>query len=156
MTDRADRPNKLPWPPLLLAGTAAASILLGGAWPLPAFDNAGVAVIGVVLIILGVGLDLWAIVTMRGADTNILPHRAADLLVTWGPFRFTRHPIYLGNTVLLFGIGLAVANSWFVIGSAVSALLVDRLAMRREEQHLAARFGEAWTAYAQKTPRWLI
>jgi len=32
---------------------------------------------------------------------------------------------------------------------------VSRLAIRREEAHLAARFGEAWTAYAKRTPRWL-
>jgi protein-S-isoprenylcysteine O-methyltransferase Ste14 len=76
--------------------------------------------------------------------------------VTWGPFRFSRNPIYLGNTLLLIGIGIAGGNYWFVLGALVSALLVDRLAIRREEQHLAARFGEAWTNYAQSTPRWLI
>jgi protein-S-isoprenylcysteine O-methyltransferase Ste14 len=155
-TDRTDRPNKLPWPPLLLAFTAAAAILLGGAFPLPSFDIVGLTFLGVLIVALGFGLDGWAIVTMRGANTNIMPNRAADLLVTWGPFRFSRNPIYLGNTLLLIGIGIAGGNYWFVLGALVSALLVDRLAIRREEQHLAARFGEAWTNYAQSTPRWLI
>jgi protein-S-isoprenylcysteine O-methyltransferase Ste14 len=156
MTDRTDRPNKLPWPPMLMAAIAAAAILLGGAWPLPSFDSSVATLLGVVLVAIGLGLDIWAIVTMRGADTNIMPNRAADLLVTWGPFRFSRNPIYLGNTLLLIGIGVAGGNYWFVLGGLLSALLVDQLAIRREESHLAARFGEAWTSYAEKTPRWLI
>jgi protein-S-isoprenylcysteine O-methyltransferase Ste14 len=112
--------------------------------------------VGGALLLAGFGFDLWAIATMRRANTNVMPNRAADLLVTWGPFRFSRNPIYLGNTLLLLGIGLAIGNIWFVIFAFAVAASVDRLAIRREEQHLAARFGDAWTDYAAKTPRWLI
>ncbi len=154
--DRADRPNKLPWPPMLMVATALAAIGLGMILPLHVFEAWWLTLPGVLLVAIGLGLDVWAIATMRRAATNVLPHRAADQLVTSGPFRFSRNPIYLGNSLLLLGIGLAGGNGWFIVGALVSALLVDRLAIRREEQHLAARFGAAWTAYAQQTPRWLF
>ena len=157
MTDRTDRPNKLPWPPMLLA--------VHGRRGDPARRRVAAAVVrhrradllGVLIVAIGLGLDGWAIVTMRGANTNIMPNRAADLLVTWGPFRFSRNPIYLGNTLLLIGIGIAGGNYWFVARWHWSRRCWStgwRSGARRS--HLAARFGEAWTNYAQTTPRWLI
>ncbi|MCG6207273.1 isoprenylcysteine carboxylmethyltransferase family protein [Rhodopseudomonas sp. HC1] len=150
------RPNVLPWPPMLLAGAALASIGLGALLPLPAPNAPWVSLLGGALAVLALGLDLWAILTMRSAHTNILPHRAADRLVSWGPFRHSRNPIYLANTLLLIGIGLAFGNAWFILFALLSALAVDRLAIRREERHLAQRFGGDWTDYAAATPRWLI
>jgi protein-S-isoprenylcysteine O-methyltransferase Ste14 len=151
-----DRPNALPWPPMLLVSAVVLAIALGRLAPVPALEGVWPTLLGGAMLVAGLGLDVWAIATMRRAHTNVMPNRAADLLVTWGPFRFSRNPIYLGNTLLLLGIGLAVGNSWFVVFAFVAALCVDRLAIRREEQHLAARFSDAWTDYAAKTPRWLL
>ncbi|MGP9812455.1 methyltransferase family protein [Rhodopseudomonas sp. NSM] len=150
------RPNRLPWPPMLLTLAALASIGLGMVAPLSLPRAQSVVLIGYAVAGLGLGLDLWAILTMRSARTNILPHRAADRLVTWGPFRFSRNPIYLANTLLLIGIGLGFGNAWFVVFALLSAAAVDRLAIRREERHLAIKFGDDWIDYASNTPRWLI
>lgn len=150
------RPNKLPWPPMLLAIAAVIAIGLGMVLPLPLPRSNIVMWAGYGIAALGFAIDGWAILTMRAARTNILPHRAADRLVTWGPFRFSRNPIYLANTLLLIGIGLAAGNGWFVPLALLMAVLVDRLAIRREERHLAIRFGNAWIDYAAATPRWLI
>jgi protein-S-isoprenylcysteine O-methyltransferase Ste14 len=150
------RPNVLPWPPIIVVLSVLAAIILARLWPLPSFESGWLTMLGLAVALGGLALDLWALVTMRRADTNILPNKAADLLVTWGPFRFSRNPIYLANTVLLSGIGLTFDNLWFVVCALVAALAVDRLAIRREERHLAARFGTAWAEYSAKTPRWLI
>ena len=83
---------------------------------------------------------------MRRHRANILPHRAATTLVTSGPFALSRNPIYLGNTLLLAGAGVMFGNVWFLLGAIGSAWLVTVLAIRREEAHLEARFGEAWRA----------
>jgi protein-S-isoprenylcysteine O-methyltransferase Ste14 len=92
---------------------------------------------------------------MYRARTNILPHRAADKLLTSGVFALTRNPIYLGNTLLLTGIALFTAAVWLIPATMIAAFAVDRLAIRREELHLAVRFGDAFQAYVQTTPRWL-
>jgi protein-S-isoprenylcysteine O-methyltransferase Ste14 len=93
---------------------------------------------------------------MRRANTNILPHRSADHLVTWGPFAITRNPIYIGNNLLMLGIGLCFENFWFVLFGIAASLAVDRLAIRREERHLAELFGKEWTEYSSCVPRWLV
>lgn len=156
IADEDQSPNSVPWPPLILAIAMAASLGLGLFVPLPVPSDLWVQFIGYIVTSGGIVLDLWAILTMRHLQTNILPHRGAGRLVTTGPFRFTRNPIYVGNATLMAGIGFVFGNFWFVLLGVVSALVVDRLAIRREERHLAKRFGQDWIDYASRVPRWLI
>ena len=108
--DLHNRPNRVPWPPLFGAAALALAFFSERAYPLPLHLGPGGRWLGWALIAAGLGVDLWAMATMVRARVNILPHRAADGLVTSGPFAFTRNPIYLGNTVALAGIGVAVVS----------------------------------------------
>ena len=67
-----------------------------------------------------------------------------------GPYRWTRHPLYLGSS--LIGIGLAVAAHHFLLGLAIVVYLGSTLsaAMRSEEAHLREKFGDAYDAYAEQ------
>lgn len=158
--DRAARPNRWPWPPMIVCLTAVAAVILDHLAPtlelFPPSDGGRVA--GGAIVATGIGLDLWAMWamwTMQHNRANILPHRAATALVASGPFALSRNPIYLANTLLLAGAGLAFTNAWLLVAALAQAWLVSHLAIRREEAHLAIRFGDAWFAYAAKVPRWL-
>jgi protein-S-isoprenylcysteine O-methyltransferase Ste14 len=155
--DRRERPNVVTWPPVVFIGTIGAGMLLGYAVPLGFLLPAagGVRLIGVGAMLAGIVVDGTAMLVMRRARANIQPHRAATALVTTGPFAWSRNPIYLGNTVLIAGAALVFGNPWLLLMAAVTARLVSLLAIRREEEHLALLFGDAWIAYAQRTPRWL-
>ena len=67
-----------------------------------------------------------------------------------GPYRFTRHPLYLGSS--LIGVGLAVAAHHVLLGLLILLYLVTTLtaAMRSEEAHLREKFGDAYDAYAEQ------
>ena len=67
-----------------------------------------------------------------------------------GPYRFTRHPLYLGSSTI--GVGIAVAShSPFVAAMVVGYMaLTLTAAMRSEEAHLREKFGDAYDAYAEK------
>lgn len=154
--DPAGRPNTVPWPPIIFVVAAILAVLLGRLYqpgiPLPA----GLAtVLGAGVMLAGLGLDIAAMVVMHRHRANILPHRAATALVTSGPFAISRNPIYLGNTLLLTGAALVFGNAWFLAAALAAALVVAKLAIEREEAHLAALFGTAWHDYARRTPRWL-
>lgn len=111
--------------------------------------------LGTAVAAAGIGLDLAAMLAMRRAQTNVLPHRGADHLVTGGVFAISRNPIYLGNTLLLVGLALALVWPWLVVTALLAAVLVDRLAIRREEEHLSVRFGPAFADYVRHVPRWI-
>lgn len=111
--------------------------------------------IGALLIAAFVALNVSAISTMRRAGTTVRPDRAADHLVTAGPFAFSRHPLYLAGTLLILGIGLVAGIAWFLLLAILSAYAVQKLAIEREERHLQARFGARYLDYARRVRRWI-
>ncbi|MGG5823744.1 methyltransferase family protein [Falsiroseomonas sp. HW251] len=152
----APRLSRIPWPPLLYLAAALAGLKLGEWFPMAWWPTDWrVQLAGLVVIAAALGFDLWAMGTMMRRRANILPNRPATALVTTGPFRITRNPIYLGNTVMVGGFAVAFGNPWFIPCALAAALAVNRLAIRREEAQLAALFGPEWDAYAARTRRWL-
>jgi len=85
----------------------------------------------------------------------VLPNAKARVLVKNGPYSFSRNPIYLGNTLALFGLALALRWGWLILLIPVTVTAVVWLAISREEHHREIRFGEAWRDYASKVRRWL-
>ncbi|MCR9218774.1 MAG: isoprenylcysteine carboxylmethyltransferase family protein [Alphaproteobacteria bacterium] len=148
-------PNRLPWPPMIFVGVCAFALLLEALAPLRYDGPAWLTQAGWALGAAAFALIGWSAWTMRRFKTNILPHRAADRIVRSGPFAFSRNPIYLGTTTLLVAAALVRAEPWFLFAAALDAVLVARLAIRREEEHLAARFPEEWPAYRSAVPRWI-
>jgi len=96
--------------------------------------------IGAAIAVIGESIRLWA-----------AGHLEKSKEVTQsGPYRYTRHPLYLGSS--LIGIGMAViANNWIVAAIVIAYLaLTLTAAMRSEEAHLREKFGDAYDAYAEK------
>ncbi len=96
--------------------------------------------LGAAIAILGEGLRVWA-----------AGHLEKSKEVTRsGPYRYTRHPLYLGSS--LIGIGLAVAAHHLTVTVVIVSYLLATLtaAMRSEEAHLREKFGDTYDAYAEK------
>ncbi len=150
-------PATVPWPPLLLALTILGAWQLGRIYPLdwPGLDDISGRVVGYAIGVSGIALMIWAIATLRRNNTTTMPHRAADQLVTDGPYALCRNPIYLADALILFGIAELTKNIWFVILTPVFVLAVTLLSILPEEKHLTARFGEAYKEYMAKTRRWI-
>lgn len=153
--DFKDRPNRLPWPPVLLGIAIICGFVLRYLAPLTFANTPLVQSVGVLLIGGALALDVWASLTFRKARTTILPHRGTEALVTVGPFKVSRNPIYLGNLMILCGLGLLAGSLWHTALVAPLALAIKQLAIAREELHLATKFPEEWAAYASKVRRWI-
>lgn len=152
-----ERPSSVPWPPILFVACIALAIFLNRLAPLawPGLDDLLARIIGLSIGTTGVLLFVWALLTFHREKTTVLPDQPATHLITSGPFRFVRNPIYLGEVFLLLGISEFTKNIWFVIFAAVFAGLVTWLAILPEERHLEARFGADYAAYKAKTRRWI-
>jgi protein-S-isoprenylcysteine O-methyltransferase Ste14 len=74
-------------------------------------------------------------------------------LVDDGPYAFVRHPMYLGVMLAAFG-ALLIFRTWTMVFYTLTSLgLIVRA--RREEDLLAAEFGEQWTSYKDRVPGWI-
>ncbi len=162
MNDRATKlqtaPNRLPWPPILYGLAIIAGYLLFRVEPVPwPGGMAGEWLFMAGLIIIGgaLFLDVRTFLELRKHKTTILPHRGASHLVTTGPFSFSRNPIYLSNTLLMFGLAMVFANAWFALTGLAAAFATNTLAIRREEKHLELKFGSHWRQYAKRVRRWI-
>ena len=151
------KPLSFPWPPLFYGAAIFAAWMFHQFAGLPALlPNEKLRwITGATMISMAIGLDLWATKTLLESCTTILPHRASRHLVTHGPYRYTRNPIYLGYTLITMGIGLFTGNAWFFIMATLAAVFTTMLAIRREEMHLHARFGIEYERYCRKTRRWI-
>ena len=111
--------------------------------------------LGSISIALGVTLAASALLTFRRAHTTVRPDRPNTALVTHGPFRFTRNPMYVSLSSVHAGISL-VANALWPLLLLLPALLVIRtFVISREERYLLSRFGSEYQAYLGSVRRWL-
>lgn len=158
MTDpRLLRPTSIPWPPILLVAAFVAALIMKRAVPLtwPGLDDLPARVIGTGFGLGGLALMIWGFMTLQRHRTTVMPHQGVDHLVTDGPYRFRRNPIYLGEVLLMLGMAELTKNIWFVIVALVFALLLTVLQIIPEERHLEAKFGDTYRDYKERTRRWI-
>ncbi|MGE0501903.1 MAG: isoprenylcysteine carboxylmethyltransferase family protein [Rhizobiaceae bacterium] len=158
MTDIADRPNRVPWPPIVYLVGIAASIWLGILYPLPWFGVPFADILFALSFVVFAAVAALYVTALRAfarAKTTVSPTKRADHMVTNGPFALSRNPLYLANTLLLIGGGLVAGNPWFFVFALACALVTHKLAIQREERHLEARFGKRYRDYAKKVRRWI-
>ncbi len=111
--------------------------------------------LGVGLVIAGAVLNSTSLVCYRDTRTNHETNKPAHALITEGPYRFSRNPIYLGYMCLFLGLGIFLNNLWiFVLGAPLLAT-VQVAIIAREEDYLAEKFGEEYGVYCQSVRRWL-
>lgn len=154
-----DRGPQLPLPPpVLLLIALLAAIILDWA-PLqflaPPVGFSLQVVVGAVLVAGSLALVSGAVRTFRREGTNVIPTRPALKIVTNGPYRFTRNPMYLGMVLFLLGISLVFSLEWGIILAPVLWIAFDRLIVAREEAYLTGKFGADYQALRDKTRRWL-
>ena len=145
-------------PPLLFLLGIVAGWSLDRAQPLPIMGvparPAGVLA-GWLLVALGSGLATWAAATFRGAGTTMLPHRPASTLVTHGPFRLSRNPMYVGLSLVYLGVMVLMNSVWLLPVFPLVIGLLYLTVIRHEERYLAATFGLRYDAYRRRVRRWL-
>lgn len=143
----------VPPPVIYLAGFGLGLIIdrrLGSADPSSAIRvGAGVAGLG-----LSVALDTVATLRFAKHRTPFNPARPARALVTDGPYRLTRNPMYVGMGCLYAGAAVASGSLWSLATLPAVLGVMDRVVIPREERHLTAVFGDDYMRYQARVPRW--
>jgi protein-S-isoprenylcysteine O-methyltransferase Ste14 len=105
--------------------------------------------LGLVLFALGLGFAIWARINIGRNWGTPMTQKDEPELVTSGPYRLVRHPIYSG--ILTAGIGTAVALSWLWLTAVVLAAVYFVYSATVEERFLTAQFPDAYLAYKRTT-----
>ncbi len=134
----------------LLMGYGQSRLFNPGAYDGPFSDMVGWLLIG-----LGIAMEVLSFFAFRRHKTTIVPRNTPAAMITSGPFRISRNPIYLANCIILSGAVLVFGSViGFALVPAYMALITLRF-IRHEEAGLEAEFGAAFRQYRQRTRRWL-
>jgi protein-S-isoprenylcysteine O-methyltransferase Ste14 len=148
----SDIPGVIAPPPLIDLAWFLGGVLVERAVPLPRLRS---RTLGVPLVVGGAVLAGWAVATMRSAKTPLSPYESPAHLVTEGPFRFTRNPIYLGGILVYAGVALLLGRLGPLVGLPGLLTTLRRGVIEREELFLQRKFGEEYREYQLAVPRWL-
>ena len=142
-------------PPLLLAGAIATGFI--GRWlaPLTFLPEGLGSSMGPAVTVFSFGLFFWAGHTMHRDGGSIPTGEPTEVIVSRGPYRFSRNPIYLAMLLLQIGISLWANSLWFIVLAAISAGLLVWGVIRREERYLERKFGAAYVSYRMRVRRWI-
>jgi protein-S-isoprenylcysteine O-methyltransferase Ste14 len=105
---------------------------------------------GIALVVAGMALAVWAAAHLQSALLGEVEARR-DELIQAEPYRFVRHPLYLGMTIALAGLALALRSVPGLIGALALFLPSEIYRAQLEEKALRRKFGEPWERYAAQT-----
>jgi protein-S-isoprenylcysteine O-methyltransferase Ste14 len=111
--------------------------------------------VGVVPIIAGVVLAVVAKGRFDRAGTTVKPFEQSSAVVSEGPFRYSRNPIYLGMFIALFGLFVLLGTLSSIVVIPVFYGIIVTQFVRREERHMEEQFGDAYLDYKRRVRRWL-
>lgn len=143
-------------PPTVMFAALLAGYLIrlyaGGSMPLPRALAEG---LGGFLIILALGILMAATRAFNEAGETLQPNTPSKRLLTEGPYRFSRNPIYLAMMIFGAGFGGATSNVWIILTTAFAGVILHFFAIRPEEAYLERKFGEAFADYRRRVRRWI-
>lgn len=139
-------------PPVWLCAHVAAAWVMALASP-AVFGAAG-DVMGQVLVVLGLGIMVAAVLQMARQKTTVIPRRNPSSLVTTGVFAWSRNPIYLADAIVLTGAILWLDAVLALPLVAGFVWVIQTRFIRDEEARLTLAFGPEFDLWAERTRRW--
>jgi protein-S-isoprenylcysteine O-methyltransferase Ste14 len=110
--------------------------------------------VGAGIMLVCIPLVYWVFNSLGKNVTPSVVTRQEHCLVTHGPYRWVRHPLYTVGFLMFIGLSLLAAN-WFIALMLVLGYIPLALRTPIEETHLVERFGDEYRAYMQRTGRYL-
>jgi len=156
MQDAVDRSSAIVRPPIAWALALLAGLALNWLYPLPFVPAAlPAAWIGALIFVLAFALAISAMVTIRKAGTNVETVKPTTTIVTNGPYRFTRNPIYLGMFFGQIGLAVGLNNFWLLLALVLFYFVIRYGVIAREEAYLERKFARVYLDYKSRVRRWL-
>jgi protein-S-isoprenylcysteine O-methyltransferase Ste14 len=110
---------------------------------------------GILLAAAGALLMVWPQMIFRKHKTTTVPTETTTTLITWGPYQFSRNPMYLGLFLFFAGLSVIFVLMWSIISLLVVAYYVNSRVIPIEEKQLEMNFGQAYEQYCKKVRRWI-
>ena len=110
---------------------------------------------GMATFAIGAAIAGWGWITFRRAGTTRVPGEMSTEFVTWGPYRFTRNPMYLGMAIAYVGEALIQRHVWPLLLLPLVLAFVNWAVIPVEQANLTRAFGDRYLEYCRRVRRWI-
>jgi protein-S-isoprenylcysteine O-methyltransferase Ste14 len=143
----------VPWVFVLayLVGVCLELVLRSGA----STNRPGMGIAGGVVFLLGAIIAGWSLVIFHRKGTTTVPGRKSVELVTWGPYRTSRNPMYVGLTLAYIGEAGLLQQAWPLLMLPLTLAYVNWTVIPVEEAKLLETFGTEYERYRSRVRRWV-
>ena len=142
-------------PPVIYLTSLVIGLVFRALVPTPFLPRGLAFMLGAILIAIAVWLSVWGVRVMHRAGTSEKTSLPTTALVTTGPFRYSRNPLYVSLTLAYLGIAVAAQSLWALALLIVVLAVVQRGVIDREERYLERRFGADYLRYKERVRRWI-
>jgi|TARA_B110000483_G_scaffold239149_1_gene317125 protein-S-isoprenylcysteine O-methyltransferase Ste14 len=143
---------KFTYPPIILLISLICQFIIYFSFPIEADLS---SLIGLILIFSGLSMAAISFRLMSKIKTTFIPDGTPEKLVSTGPFKISRNPIYLGMFMFLLGVAFMMESVSALLIASIFALIINYTWISHEEKKLAEIFGQNWVEYCSKVRRWL-
>jgi len=150
-----DNPGVIAPPPLIYIVPLAAALYMDRTDPFVMMPPEYAKSIGFATIAVGVLLMVFAGVQFWRKHTSLIPYSPTTAIVQTGPYRISRNPIYLADTVCYVGVAILLNTAWPLLFLPLVLLVMHRGVILREERYLEQKFGDVYNDYRMRVRRWL-
>jgi protein-S-isoprenylcysteine O-methyltransferase Ste14 len=142
-------------PPFVYLTSLVSGALIHLAIPLPFLPETLAVPLGVPLVAVAIALFSYSVAKFRAAGTPVPARKPTTEIVSTGPYRFSRNPIYLAFSVFQLGIAIGVNSVWLLATLVGAVTLIHYIVIPREELYLEGKFGAQYLGYKASVRRWL-
>ncbi len=150
-----DTPGVIAPPPLIYFAFLLAGLGADALWPVAVLPQGPRYAAGAVVIALSLALVISAFGQFRRHKTSFKPYEPSTALITEGPYRYSRNPMYLALSLLYAGLSIAAYSPWTLALLAPLLIVLHYGVIIREERYLERKFADAYRRYKSSTRRWL-
>jgi len=111
--------------------------------------------LGMIPIIFGIIIDVWADLLFKKHKTTENPYKKPSSLVNSGPFKISRHPMYLGMTLILLGISIILGSLIAFVFPFVFFLIMEFVYILYEEKNMEKIFKKQYKIYKKNVRKWI-
>lgn len=144
-----------PLPPTYFILTLVLQVALHFVFPIVQLYHSPLRWLGIALIVFGCWLNLEADGIFKKRKTTVKPFEKPSVLVADGPFRISRHPMYLGMVAIFLGIAVACGSLVTFAAPVVFAVLMEALFIGHEERSMEQTLGQEYREYRRRVRRWI-
>ncbi len=150
-----DNANVIVLPPLIYGVALVLGMVIHFLFPISFLPTNLGRWLGVPLALAAALIVASAFRALGRAKTAFDVGKPTTTIVSDGPFRYSRNPMYLSLTLLYMGLAVLINSLWILLLIVPVIVVIQNGVVKREEQYLERKFGDAYLSYKAPVRRWI-